>query len=213
VAIYQYYHNSASDSVLQEMLREIYEEFKVPKLQAELDAIPADLAKKEVIKRQAAARRKWHKWPKVHLVVKTEEFVGVLSKWREIQKLTYQIEEFKPSGSAWEPLRNLVRSDKHELTFESGGPIDTIAKTIGGLRHLLFRGKVIGVDEVNAKRTVDLIEISENIAVYDFDELSKKIDGLELESFSKSHVFKWIMDSVKQKQADFTTPIQDSDAD
>ncbi|MFN4056395.1 MAG: hypothetical protein ACK4GU_16165 [Alishewanella aestuarii] len=88
-----------------------------------------------------------------------------------------------------------------------------IATALSSLRKKLYRGKVKGIDEANAHRTVDLIDISENIAVYDFDELSKKIDGLELDSFSKSHVFKWIMDSVKARKADFNTPIQDDDDD
>lgn len=213
VAIYQYYHNSASDTVLQEMLREIYDEFKAPKLQAELDTIPTDLTKTEFAKRQVAIKRKWHKWPRVNLVFKRDELVKVLSQWKQIQQLTYQIEEFKPVGGDWKPLENLVKSDKHILTFEPDSPVKSIATALSSLRKNLYRGKVKGIDEANAHRTVDLIDISENIAVYDFDELSKKIDGLELDSFSKSHVFKWIKDSVKERQADFNTPIQDDDED
>lgn len=211
VAIYQYYHNSASDSVLEALLAEIYAKFKTSKINAEYAAIPESLNKTAANKLKVEIRRKWHRNPKVNLIFKKDDLAKVLSQWKQIQKFSYQIEEFKSAGTGWEPLQNLVKSDKHVLTFEPDSPVKTIATVLNSLRQSLYRGKVEGIDEVNAQRTVDLIDISENIAVYDFDDLSKKIDGLELENFSNSHVFKWIMESVKAKHSDFDTPIQDDD--
>ncbi|WP_273022899.1 hypothetical protein [Rheinheimera sp.] len=210
VAIYQYYHESASDSVMQEMLRQIYLEYKEPKLQAELDAIPLELGKTKRSKAQVQIKKKWHKCPKVSLVVKKGEFAKVLSEWQKINTFKYQLEEFSPSGTAWTPLSNYVRSEKRILNFEAGCSPMGIAKAIDGVRHLLKRGTVSGVDEVNANRTVDLIDISENIAVYDFDMLSKKIDGLAIEDFTESKVFEWILESVTKK-ADFNKSIKDDD--
>lgn len=211
VAIYQYYHNSASDSVLEGVLAEIYEQFKTSKVNAECKAIPSDLSQTKRKKLESGIRRKWHRNPRVSPVFKKDDLAIVLSKWKQIQKFSYQLEEFKPAGTGWEPLKNIIKSDRHVLTFEPDSPVKTIATTLSSIKSKLHRGKVVGIDEVSSQRTVDLIDISENVAVYDFDELSRKIDGLELDNFSKSHVFEWIMGSIEEKKSDFETPILDDD--
>lgn len=212
MAIYQYYHNSASDTVLQEMIRQVYLEYKEVKVQSELEAIPEGLSPTKTKKQQSAIRGKWSKCPKVSLVVKKGDFAKVLSDWQEINSFTYELEQFIPDGSAWTPLSNYVRSETCKLKIEAGSPVGAVAKAVDGVRHLLKRGTVTGVDEVNAKRTVDLIDISENIAVFDFDMLSRKIHGLVLEDFTESHAFNWILDSVN-KRTDFNQIIKENNED
>lgn len=210
MAVYQSYRSAASPTVFEEMLRKIFFQFKKTYEQAEIDQIDEKLkkTKKEIAKR--AVTKKWRQMPEVTIICDQENSLAkVLSEWKEVNSFTYRLATFAQAGSSWQPLSKIVKLQTQTVTFIPLTSPKDVVKAILPIKGELKSGSFHGVDDTKAKRSLDIFELARNLAAFDFKDLEVKLDGLVLEDFYKSSVFKWLEDSILPRLADFRDPINE----
>lgn len=210
MAVYQSYSSAAAPSVFEEMLRVVYFEYKKIPEQAELDGIDSNLKKSKIEKAKKEIAAKWRKMPEVTIICdQTNDLEKVVSDWSRVNSFTYRLAAFAQSGPNWKPLSKIVRLHTQTVTFTGFvKPLDII-RAILPIRGELKVGRFLGVDDTNAKRSLDIFELARNLATFEFKDLEVKLDGLVLEDFHQSSVFKWLEDTIVTRIADFRDPIVD----
>lgn len=194
LGLYQYYHQSCSIKSMMDLLES---GFNVC-LEKERTALIKKLQsqgheeKKAKVKanKQLQSRFSWQ------LLIRKENLRKILLNFKRIKSLEVNYSYIEPENTEFSPLSTFVTKQKKRFLFSNK---NTINKLIDPLINVIKQvdpesGRVIAIDQEGIERPIDLYKNPDNFGEYDYDEVTSKLNDLEISQFSKS----WMIGKLVQ---------------
>ena len=204
--IYQHYHQSCSVGqamlLIQKHHKSLVHELRnqrVSELQSQ--GSRTDRAEKTADK-EYSERLKWSQ------LVRKEALAEILEELKEIKSLEVDLLYLEPDGAEFNQLSGLVRRQRRKFTFAKLPKLNELIPAITSVVNTLkiHRGKIAGVDTDGIDRFVKIKDNPDVFGEYDYDEVAKRIDNLEVKTFSKSWVIGELLRVCKANTAMFESP-------
>lgn len=194
LGLYQHYFHSCSMGVFGGYLRTDYREISDQRCQ---DAIHAsEQTGRHTNAKEAAIKRDHRGQLEVATLVHSGSLSSVLQDFDRINSFEYEFAELEAIRDVAEPLSPYVRRRKEVVTFEREQNVRTLANAVQRAVNLIQprAGRVHVETEDGDALSLQLENIPEHFGEYDYDDVARQLNNLNVLEFSRHNTFTQLND-------------------
>ena len=179
--IYQHYHQSCSLNQFGSFLKKRYNDLRSLKITEEVKAELAKTPSKDAEKLEGKKEHEYGAF-KLEIEVRRESLKELLTELAALKSFEYSVYSLEAEENDFVPLASHARKVFRKVTFVKDASVITLAKGIGDFidKHKLKEGRVKGRDPDGLEKVIDLLENPDYLNRYDFDDITVKIQGLDI---------------------------------
>lgn len=194
IGLYQHYFHSCSLGVFGGYLRTDYREISDAKCADEIHA--SERTGRHTDAKEKAIKRAHRGNLEVATLVHSGSLSTVLRDFEKIKSFEYEFAELEAIRDVAQPLSPYVRRRKETVTFEQRANVGTLANAVQQAVNLIQprSGRVHVETEDGDVLSVQLENIPEHFGEYEYDDIARQINNLNVLEFSRHNAFAQLAD-------------------
>lgn len=198
--LYSHYHNSCSINQFGLFLRRQYDDLRIKKRNAEIEALVNPKAKDK----KAISKRYARKPLTLTVMVRKEKLPALLDDIDRILSFEYDMHTLSAEEPENEPIKPFVKKETHRIRFVRNGSKGVIANWITNRikSNELTDGRVSGLDEDGQTQAFRLMDNPDSFGQFEYDEIADET-MLTTKEFQSSPFFDEMLKAAKAFRALF----------
>ena len=195
--LYQYYHNSFSALQFGQFLQKQYKNKQILKRTEQKNA-ETKLTQK--IKTQINKRFK--EGLSFQLMVRPENLEALVKELDTIKDFEIDFFELKAPETEFTPLSNFIKKERRTFSFVANTKAAIVSNQLTNIikKFHITEGKLTGKDINGIERIIHIADNPDNFGEYDYDEITIRLNSLDVENFQKN----WVIKELRKKASEFT---------
>lgn len=203
IGLYQHYHQSCSMNGTMKLLKQRFNIIHRQKVEEakSLYINTEKLSKKKATTKANAEHHDRFKW---QMLVSDEKLNKILAHMKRIKALELNFSTLEAEADEFRGLKDhVVKNTQRFLFSQQSKLLDLVRNVITCVNDSdADSGRVIAIDINDNEQTFDIEENLDIFGVYDFDDVSKKIDALAIDDFANSWMIKELI-SICNKRSEY----------
>lgn len=203
IGLYQHYHQSCSMNGTMKLLNQRFNIVHRQKVE-EAKALYIDTEKLSKKKATTKANKEHHDRFIWQMLVSEEKLNKILAHMKRIKALELNFSSLEAEADEFRGLKDhVVKNTQRFLFSQQSKLLDLVRNVITCVNDSdADSGRVIAIDIDDNEQTFDIEENLDIFGVYDFDDVSKKIDALAIDDFANSWMIKELI-SICNKRSEY----------
>lgn len=209
IGLYQHYHQSCSMNGTMKLLQK---RFNFVVRQKTEDAKKHYMENEELPKKRATtkANKEYQGRFKWQMLISEEKLKKILTQMKRIKALELNFATLEVEEPLYRNIKDDVVKNTQRFLFSQQAKFrDLVRNVINCVNDSdADSGRVIAIDINDNEQTFDISENLDVFGVYEFDDVSKKIDALEVDDFANSWMIKELINICNERSEYFKAKIR-----
>ncbi|MCQ8881446.1 hypothetical protein NQS96_06455 [Pseudoalteromonas shioyasakiensis] len=209
IGLYQHYHQSCSMNLTMKLLQKQFNYVVKQKVEeAKKNYIETeDLSEKKATTKANKEHQDRFKW---QMLVSEEKLNIILEHMQRIKALELNFSTLEVEADEFRGLKDHVVKNTQRFLFSQESKFRDLLKNVINCVNdsEADSGRVIAIDINDNEQTFDIDKNLDIFGVYEFDDVTKKIDSLDIDDFANSWMIKELINICKERSEYFKAKIR-----
>lgn len=209
IGLYQHYHQSCSMNGTMKLLQK---QFNIVVRQKVDEAKKHYIKTEELSKKKATtkANKEYKDRFKWQMLVSEEKLNKILEHMKRIKALELNFSTLEVEADEFRGLKDHVVKNTQRFLFSQESKFRDLLKNVISCVNdsEADSGRVIAIDINDNEQTFDISENLDIFGVYEFDDVTKKIDSLDIDDFADSWMIKELINICNERSEYFKAKIR-----
>ena len=209
IGLYQYYHQSCSMNGTMKLLNQRFNIVHRQKVEEakELYIKTEKLSKKKATTKANAENHDRFKW---QMLVSEEKLNKILAHMKRIKALELNFSTLEAEADEFRGLKDHVVKNTQRFLFSQQSKFRDLVKNVMTCVNNsdADSGRVIAIDINDNEQTFDIAENLDIFGVYDFDDITKEIDSLDIDDFASSWMIEELINICEERSEYFKAKLK-----
>lgn len=209
IGLYQYYHQSCSMNGTMKLLNQRFNIVHRQKVEEakELYIKTENLSKKKATAKANAENHDRFKW---QMLVSEEKLSKILAHMKRIKALELNFSTLGAETDEFRGLKDHVVKNTQRFLFSQQSKFRDLVKNVMTCVNNsdADSGRVIAIDINDNEQTFNISENLDIFGVYDFDDITKEIDSLNIDDFASSWMIEELINICEERSEYFKAKLK-----